>query len=204
MKSLFSLLILAQGAFFVTADTCNADNCVRAITGTAHGVIYQATAKKVCSSFLQATLYPATVTSTASTTIFPSTETQLSTGTTIIQTSTVYPFSVTSFITTATDFESITASILFDTESTQTIFSTIETTTVQPQKRDTTSSGAETVYPTVPVLLATYASDECIGTSAYSSACSCFGATPTTVSHGIQILGFGVSELHHLSVLMQN
>ncbi|KAG0646193.1 hypothetical protein D0Z07_8117 [Hyphodiscus hymeniophilus] len=64
MKSIYSFLILAQGAFFVTAGTCNADNCARAVTGTARGVIFQSSALKWCSSFLQATVI-ATSTETA-------------------------------------------------------------------------------------------------------------------------------------------
>src|SRR5438874_2108188 len=109
MKSFFSLLVLAQGALLsVEATGCNADNCARAITGTAKGSAYYTSAKTACSNFMKATVYPATVTRTASRTIFPSTKTSTSTGATVTQTSTVYSFTSTSFITVGTDFKTVT------------------------------------------------------------------------------------------------
>jgi hypothetical protein len=179
MKLFGALLVLASSASLAAASACNPDNCARAVTGTQAGLVFQSSAKADCSSFLQATVYPATVTSTVTTTIYPFTATQTSISTTFEQTSTVYPFTETDFSTTTTFIQSTTDSTSVVVASTETDFTTIGTTTVQPQKRTITPDApVGTVQPTsVPA----YASP-CSGTVRYSSACSCFGVTETTVS----------------------
>lgn len=190
MKLFDALLVLASSASLAAA-TCNPDNCARAVTGTQAGLAFQSSAKADCSSFLQATVYPATVTSTVTTTIFPFTATQTSISTTFEQTSTVYPFTETDFSTTTTFIQSTTDSTTDVVASTETDFLTVGTTTVtdfvftnipttvQPQKRTITPDApVGTVQPTaVPA----YAS-ACSGTVRYSSACSCFGVTETTIT----------------------
>jgi len=179
MKLFGALFVLASINSLAAASTCNPDNCARAVTGIQAGLAAQSSAKADCSSFLQATVYPATVTSTVTTTIYPFTATQTSISTTLEQTNTVYPFTETDFSTTTTFIQSTTDSTSVLVASTETDFTTIGTTTAQPQKRTITSDApVGTVQPTsVPA----YAS-ACSGTVRYSSACSCFGVTETTIT----------------------
>jgi len=188
---LLSALLTVSWASWAAASGCDADNCARAVTGTAHGLAFQSSARADCSSFFQATVYPAPVTSTVTTTIFPFTAVQTSTSTIIEQTDTLYPLTKTDFsaTTTVVDLDTYTTTLV--AAATVTDFITTGTTTVQPEKRTvtpvfqplkrtvticTTPSG--TVQPSsVP----TYAS-ACSGVVRYSSACSCWGASATTVS----------------------
>jgi hypothetical protein len=179
MKLLGALLVLGSSASLAVASACSPDNCARAVTGTQNGLIFQSSAKGDCSSFLQATVYPATVTSTVTTTIYPFTATQTSISTTVEQTNTVYPYTEIYFSTTTTFIQSTTDSTSFVVASTETDFTTIGTTTVQPQKR--TISPEAPVGTVQPTSVPAYASP-CSGTVRYSSACSCFGVAKTTVS----------------------
>jgi hypothetical protein len=59
MKSSRVLLLAIQAFGLVSANNsanCVADNCARAVTGTAKGTAHVATAKADCSSFMQQTV----------------------------------------------------------------------------------------------------------------------------------------------------
>jgi hypothetical protein len=159
MKLLSGFLLLISGPFLTVATACNQDSCARAVNGSRNGLDFQFSAKENCSSFLKATVHPATITSTVITTIYLSTATQTSTSTTVERITTVYS--------------------LIETD-----FTTVGTITVQLQKRAVTpASSAETVQPTsVPA----HASP-CSGTVRYSSACYCLGITKTTVGRWLEI-----------------
>ncbi|PVH87300.1 hypothetical protein DL98DRAFT_582011 [Cadophora sp. DSE1049] len=142
------------------AAVCKADNCARAVTGTQRGLAAQTSAKNDCSSFLKATVYPSTVTSTVTITVFPSTvtSTSFSTTTTIIQTVIVG-----------------TSSVVASTETDSTV---VQTVTVNQRRAAASPQTTGTVRPSsVP----TYAS-ACSGVVRYSSACSCWGVTQTTTT----------------------
>ncbi|CZS91976.1 uncharacterized protein RAG0_02542 [Rhynchosporium agropyri] len=160
MKSFTTLLFLAYGASVAVAAGCSADNCARAVTGNPRGIIAQSSAKKDCSAFLKATVYPSTVTSTVSVTVLPATATY------------------TSFSTVATAILTVidgTSTIVASTEITT---ETVATVTINRKRAITSPQASGTVKPTS---IPTYAS-ACSGTARYSSACSCFGATRTTVT----------------------
>jgi hypothetical protein len=63
LLSIIVALAMAQGAFTVTPDndSCNADNCARAVTGTRTGKMPDVTSRAAdCSSFMLVTVTPAT------------------------------------------------------------------------------------------------------------------------------------------------
>lgn len=167
MQLFRALLILGQG-IALTRAACNADNCARAVTGTQKGLAFQSTAKADCSSFFKATVFPTTVTKTEYTTVFPSTTTQTVVAATVSEQSTVYPFTERPLTTVTTVSQTTTF-------STAIVTSTSLIPGIRLYKRD---DAQESIC--VPSLVPTYAS-ACSGVVRYSSACSCFGASKTTV-----------------------
>ncbi|KAL2065716.1 hypothetical protein VTL71DRAFT_3386 [Oculimacula yallundae] len=160
MKSFTTLLSIAYGASVAIAAACNADNCARAVTGTRRGIIAQSSAKEDCSSFLKATVYPSNVTSTVFVTVFPGT------------------FISKSFVTTTTTTQTVLAGTSTIVAATEKDTETAKTMTVNQKRAVVTSFTTE---PASPTLVPIYAS-ACSGAVRYSSACSCFGVTPTTVT----------------------
>jgi hypothetical protein len=127
ISALFVVLALGQGTLSLTFDNdeCNANNCARAVTGTRSGKVPDITSRADdCSSFMLATVTPATSTYTTTTTV-------------------------------------------------------TTTISVEYVKRDGILANRQvTVHPTaVP-----YYASACPGTSAYSSACSCWGITASTTT----------------------
>ncbi|CAD0110934.1 unnamed protein product, partial [Aureobasidium uvarum] len=184
MHSLFSLLALSSFAAALTTTSsmvCNADLCLRSIRATnTPGRAAQGVAD--CSSFLRVTVTPATYTSTS--------------------TVTVESVSVTT--TTSTNTNTAT--------TTQTVYSVFGGSVITPapratvQKRDLRIASPSTVSDKIiaalpisnlekrqqtvrPVAIPAYASP-CSGAVRYSSACSCVGATATTITAATAYIGF--------------
>jgi len=185
MYLLKTLVFLGQGIVLTNAAAaCAADNCARAVTGTQKGPLFQATAKQDCSSFFQATVYPPTVTSTGYTTVYPSTTTLTITTLLVSESTTVFPFTdrVLTTYTTATEtvISDVVSTVLSTVVSTITLIPT-EPPRAPPRRRTIVPANLVSTPITVsPTKVPTYAS-ACGGVARYSSACSCFGITKTTV-----------------------
>ncbi|RDW87821.1 hypothetical protein BP5796_03515 [Coleophoma crateriformis] len=147
--------------------TCSLDNCLRAVGGSAQTQITSA-ARRDCSSFFVKTVTPC-------------------------------PVTVTSTISRATAVPTGTTMSLTTTSGTETVIITASpaATVVTPNKRDPVAArhadylasvfnkNVRAVVSTCPAtaapsLVPTYAS-ACSGTARYSSACSCIGATLSTI-----------------------
>ncbi|KAK6005728.1 hypothetical protein QM012_007370 [Aureobasidium pullulans] len=146
MKNIIESLCFLSAASLTLANpllqhraVCNADNCARAVTGTARASPPLASRLADCSSFQKVTITPAAVTSTI--TITPSTS-------------------------VITDTIVASSTIVISTTTPTTIF------VGDMKKRQMTDS---------PNVVPLYAS-ACSGSSRYASACSCFGATKTTIT----------------------
>ncbi|OIW31528.1 hypothetical protein CONLIGDRAFT_629205 [Coniochaeta ligniaria NRRL 30616] len=160
MKSQGSLLVLAAAVRLATAD-CNANNCLRAVIGSAFTTRNGA---QDCSSLLVVTVTPATSTVTSTVTVLP----------------TVYTTIVGTELSTTTESNTVsTQTADFTTQQTQTASTETDFTTI------TVTAAAATLKrravtktcPTPPA----YASP-CSSWPKYVSACSCVGVVPTTVT----------------------
>ncbi|KAI9740804.1 MAG: hypothetical protein M1835_003123 [Candelina submexicana] len=175
--SLLFILSTAEAAFggaileCTGTTACNADNCLRAVRATAATRLPQASSD--CSSFLKATVTPATVTSTASTT---TTTTVVST---VTQTQTTYSIIGDGSQVTARDAlpePSIEARI--NSPNAPQLGRRDDVKIPSPNKESPVTLAARQAT-VVPSSVPTYAS-ACSGTVRYSSACSCIGVTATT------------------------
>ncbi|MCJ1436180.1 hypothetical protein MMC27_005558 [Xylographa pallens] len=185
MKTILSSLAFLQWLSYCVATSCSADNCARAVTGTANGLAAQSSHKQDCSSFFDVTVTPGTSTFTHTATITPATVTQTVIGTIITQTvvtavsATTTDATVDITVATITDVEFVTVSTVVLTTTVSTVVVAAPpavTLKVRDGFEKRISPRAVTVSPSgVP----TYAS-ACSGTSRYSSACSCFGVTHST------------------------
>lgn len=121
MRFIASSVLFCQLSWLTASASaaCNSDNCARAVTGTFQGS--QSARKQDCSSFLKATVYPATVTSTSTQTIYPFTATKIVTTSIVSQTSTVYPSTVTILSTTSTATQSTAVATVLTTVAEVTI-----------------------------------------------------------------------------------
>ncbi|MCJ1417066.1 hypothetical protein MMC32_003405 [Xylographa parallela] len=186
MKTILSSLAFLQWLSVCVATTCSADNCARAVTGTANGLAAQSSHKQDCSSFFDVTVTPGTSTFTHTATVTPTTVTQTVIGTVITQT-VVIPVSATTTDATVV----VTAATITDVDivtiATAVLTTTVATVVVAPPPPAATlklRDGFEKhIVPRAvtvsPSAVPTYAS-ACSGTSRYSSACSCFGVTHST------------------------
>ncbi|KAK6544632.1 hypothetical protein TWF694_001321 [Orbilia ellipsospora] len=160
MRNLLAILLLTVSLAIRTTSACAADNCLRAVRGThsPHPSVQD------CSSYLRATVTPATVTSTV-------TQTNYFTGSDTL-----------SLTATNTAFQ--TSTVVVPTTLTV-VLSLTSTTTLQAAAVAAKVKRQATV---VPSKIPPYASP-CSGSVRYSSACSCIGVTaialtlpaPTTV-----------------------
>ncbi|MCJ1387154.1 hypothetical protein MMC17_010287 [Xylographa soralifera] len=187
MKTALSILAFLGCISSCVATTCSADNCARAVTGTANGLAAQSSHKQDCSSFFDVTVTPGTVTYTHTATITPTTVTQTVIGTIVTQTvvaatlseattdATVFP------TTTITDVDTVTVSTAVLT----TTVATIVVEGASPAKLKLRDGFEQRIAPRAvtvsPSSVPTYAS-ACSGTARYSSACSCFGVTHSTTT----------------------
>lgn len=154
---MINLLVLAAGVAAAPAtSTCNADNCLRAVRASAFPTVL---GTRDCSSYLLATVTPATSTSTVTVTISP--------------TST---FSVT-VTNTQTLIDSVTATSTATVTDTITITSDVDITSTVLQF----PSLAPRQVTVQPSHIPTYAS-ACSNSVRYSSACSCIGVTKSTTT----------------------
>jgi len=188
LSALLAWPALVQSSACVRSAGCNADNCARAVTGTVKGSATQSLHRGDCSSFLQCTAYPATITVTATATNYPTTATV-----------TVYPVTELDVVTqttvvvnapTITQVSSVIQTVINQFTVTEPV--SIATITVAAGKRDVqfvprNATALVTTKPSAistvvcPTAVPTYAS-ACSGTARFSSACSCFGVTKTTMT----------------------
>ncbi|KAF6808802.1 hypothetical protein CPLU01_15607 [Colletotrichum plurivorum] len=152
-----SYLATAAAAFGIVDAQCNANNCARAVTGTRHGPVTQSSRRADCSSYQRTTVTLASVTETVTIISIGSAVTRTFASSTVTTTTTVTPF--------------LPPTITID----------LPEPTFNPKRREieerqiTVSSSLPTFAP-IPF----YAS-ACAGPSAYRSACSCWGITPTFI-----------------------
>ncbi|KAL0943289.1 uncharacterized protein CTRU02_201175 [Colletotrichum truncatum] len=150
-----SYLVAFVAAFSLVDAQCHANNCARAVTGTRLGPATVASRREDCSSYLRTT-----ITNAASTEYI----TVTSQGSAITRT---YAASTVTVTTTVTPFSIPPPSLTLDTEV------PIVTPFSEPERRDI--EGRQVLLP-IPV----YAS-ACDGSSAYRSACSCWGVSSTFI-----------------------
>ncbi|KAM0274388.1 hypothetical protein ACHAQH_007890 [Verticillium albo-atrum] len=146
------LLFGAAEAMPQAANKCSHNNCLRAVIA---GSFPNRPTVADCSSFLRKTVTPAAYTETIWETVTPATETATSVST-----------SVATELTTVTVLETLDV-------ATQTVTTTITAAPVVDKRE-----AGETVHPTA---IPTYAT-ACRSADAYSSACSCIGVSPTTIT----------------------
>ncbi|MCJ1389204.1 hypothetical protein MMC18_002059 [Xylographa bjoerkii] len=185
MKTTFLSLAFLQCISACVAASCSADNCARAVTGTANGLASQSSHKQDCSSFFDVTVTPGTTTFTHTATVTPTTVTQTVVQTVITQTVVAATASGTTTDATITltavitDIETVTVSTVVIT----TTVSTVVVAASAPAKLKLRDGFEQRIAPRAvtvsPSSVPTYAS-ACSGTARYSSACSCFGVTHST------------------------
>ncbi|KAM0323039.1 hypothetical protein ACHAQA_009138 [Verticillium albo-atrum] len=166
MKYSAPTVSLALGLLFGTAEAmpqaankCSHNNCLRAVIA---GSFPNRPTVADCSSFLQKTVTPATYTETIWETVTPVTETATSVSTDV-----------------ATELTTVTVVETLDV-ATQTVTTTI--TAAPPVRRREDGENQEKRQVTEhPSAIPTYAT-ACRSVEAYSSACSCIGVSPTTVT----------------------
>ncbi|MCJ1381279.1 hypothetical protein MMC17_004388 [Xylographa soralifera] len=194
-------LLVGHGLTTSTMMVCNENNCLRAVQGSAYTTRH-GTAD--CSSYLLATVTPATITVTDTVTVYtPSTVVQDVTATSILDVETVETIDVTATSTldvtlvqtvdvtttstvdvTVVETDSITVLDTATTAiSTATLTSTIITVTVAARSNnDRRNVDLQPRQVTVtPSSTPSYAS-ACSGSAGYSSACSCIGVTKSTTT----------------------
>ncbi|KAG9253831.1 uncharacterized protein F5Z01DRAFT_130944 [Emericellopsis atlantica] len=153
-------LVASVEALPQAAPQCSHNNCLRAVIA---GSFPNRPTQADCSSFLRKTVTPAAYTETLWETVTPVTETATSYSTQV-----------------ATELETVTVLETIDV-TTQTVTATV---TADPAivRRDNGIDQQEKRQVTVqPSVMPTYAT-ACRSVEAYSSACSCIGISPTTVT----------------------
>ncbi|KAK6541459.1 hypothetical protein TWF694_007269 [Orbilia ellipsospora] len=150
--SIFTLVSLAVGAKLEQRG-CAADNCLRAVRATAFPT-RQGTAD--CSSYLRATVTPAT--------------------------STFYNTITSTYTTTETDAQTLTNTVhkTFTSivQTTHTVSVTVTSTYIRNFGAATIKKRQQTVQPSA---IPAYAS-ACSGVARYTSACNCIGVSATTIT----------------------
>ncbi|KAL7926366.1 hypothetical protein ACQKWADRAFT_280108 [Trichoderma austrokoningii] len=66
-----SFVAAAMASVIERTNSCNADNCARAVTGTREGLLPISSRKADCSSFMRATVTPQATTTTITITVHP-------------------------------------------------------------------------------------------------------------------------------------
>jgi len=164
--SLIAALLGSVESGLASMMVCNANNCLRAVQASAYPTRH---GSADCQSYFVTTVTPATTTITATATSYSST----SAIDDVAATSTV-DVTITDTIDVTTSFTDYLTSDVTSTApgSTSTIYPAI------PKRDNIILVRTVTIVPTsIPA----YASP-CSGSVAYSSACSCLGATPSTVT----------------------
>ncbi|KAK6517349.1 hypothetical protein TWF281_004005 [Arthrobotrys megalospora] len=193
MKAVFGVLAVLATAVSAqsTLMICNADNCLRAIRNTSRPGLAQ------CVSYFITTVTPDRVTVTETQT-FQTDSTQTNTITSTVpqseltsitetSTKTVYLTDTTSQTDTETETSLATASSTTTAKVTQTITIPITVTTVfttvtlSSTVASTSTTLVRRCISEVPSAIPAYASP-CSGSVRYSSACSCMGATASTIT----------------------
>ncbi|KAI5203839.1 hypothetical protein E4T39_03911 [Aureobasidium subglaciale] len=176
MHSLLSLLALSSVAAALTTTSsmvCNADLCLRSIRAT-NTPGRPAQGKADCSSFLRVTVTPATYTSTSTVTVESVSVTTTTSTTTSTATTTQMLYSVFggSVITPAPGATVQKRDLRIASPS------TVSDKIVAALPISNLEKRQQTVRPSA---IPAYASP-CSGAVRYSSACSCVGATATTIT----------------------
>ncbi|KAG7137932.1 hypothetical protein HYQ45_004786 [Verticillium longisporum] len=168
MKYSASTVPLAMGLLLGTAQAmpqaattskCSHNNCLRAVIA---GSFPNRPTVADCSSFLRKTVTPATYTETIWETVTPTT-----------QTATSFSTDVAVQVTTVTVVDTVDV-------TTQTLTTTI-TAVPAARKREDGEYQEKRQVTEVPSAMPTYAT-ACRSTEAYSSACSCIGISPATIT----------------------
>ncbi|KAF3173909.1 hypothetical protein TWF225_009700 [Orbilia oligospora] len=162
----------ANCSSFVTTTTrkpgCAADNCARQVTGTVHDT---SSRRADCSRFMLTVVTPDVVTATSTATQTLPTETKTSFVSITVTTSTLTIYS------TATEGVDITDSaiqVITNTEVIGTASTTVTETTTSYLHTGVVKRAISSSLSIIPA----YAT-ACSGVVRYSSACSCWGITPT-------------------------